>query len=79
MSEPTNLAQMWLQYMDKIIPKDAHPIQIKESKRAFYAGAASMFELTTNMPEGPDELGMKHLSNLQNELIEYGRKIGTSE
>lgn len=38
----TTLAEMWESYNLAVLPDDAGPVQRKECRRAFYAGAGSM-------------------------------------
>ena len=33
------LQEGWKKFKDKVIPKDASPVQVRDMKRAFYAGA----------------------------------------
>lgn len=35
----TSLAVAWASFRDRVIPKDAGPVQLQEMRRAFYAGA----------------------------------------
>ena len=37
------LEEGWNEYRQKVVPPKAGPVQVKETKRAFYAGAAAMF------------------------------------
>ena len=34
-----SINELWISYMDEVLPKDAPAVQIQESKRAFVAGA----------------------------------------
>jgi hypothetical protein len=45
------IRQIWEQYEKEALPADAGPIQRKESKRVFYAGAATMFNLLMQVEE----------------------------
>jgi hypothetical protein len=36
------IAEQWNEYLTRIMPKDAPAIQVRETKRAFYAGAHSL-------------------------------------
>lgn len=45
----------WEDYSSGVLPEDAPPLQFKECKRAFYAGAAALFgALTGNLSPGGD-------------------------
>lgn len=36
------IAKDWNEYVRQVLPRDASPIQVKETGRAFYAGAQSL-------------------------------------
>ena len=44
MSRRTLIADAWIDYMHKVLPGNASKVQISETRRAFYAGALSLFE-----------------------------------
>ncbi len=39
----------WLEYVEKVIPPDAPAIQFKECRKAFYAGAGTLFSSIMNV------------------------------
>lgn len=41
----------WMQYEALVIPKDAGSIQRQETRRAFYAGAQALLEMTNSLGE----------------------------
>lgn len=43
--------ELWVSYMDQVIPKDAPTIQIQEGKRAFVAGAKAVLGIVTAIGE----------------------------
>lgn len=45
----------WLQYAEHVLPTGAPPVQVQESRRAFYAGAAHLFAAVTEAV-GPDSV-----------------------
>lgn len=49
------LQEQWISYSSAVIPKDASATQIRETKRAFYAGVNALFYLQTTMPDGISE------------------------
>lgn len=64
----------WHDYAEKIIPANAPKIQMQESKRAFYAGAASMLDAIMSglsMGDEPTDADLQHMSNLQGELDRF--------
>ena len=42
-------------YIDVVVPKEAHTVQILETRRAFMAGASSMFDLMSEVSDRFDE------------------------
>lgn len=38
----------WTSYREAVVPKDAPPIQLQESKRAFFGGAWALYALLMN-------------------------------
>lgn len=71
----------WLRYRDKVIPKDASPTQIQETKRGFYAGIHAMFGmLTRDVIEHDDENeSVEEIEALYQEILRYRANIGITE
>lgn len=44
----TRIAESWLSFKAAVIPDDASPVQVTECRRAFYAGAISLFYALNN-------------------------------
>lgn len=63
----------WRDYMTKVIPPEASADQLEESRRCFYAGAATIFDAMTAM--GDDSVteaeGVARLESITAELGEY--------
>jgi hypothetical protein len=61
----------WLQYAERVLPKNAPKIQIQESRRVWYASAAHMLEAISTAV-GPDSVsedeGIAILAGVQDEL-----------
>jgi hypothetical protein len=71
------LKSKWLIFENQAIPKNTPAIQKKEMRRAYYARAAAMFDLFTDMPEGiSEEDGAVVISALQQECIDFLSRIG---
>ena len=69
------LEQEWLSYRAKVIPAGAGEVQVEESRRAFYAGAASLYGVVMNMLDPvleTTENDVQRMEDLQNELLEFG-------
>jgi hypothetical protein len=43
------IAQMWLAYLDDVVPKGAPQVQLQETKRAFYAGVKAALGILTEI------------------------------
>jgi hypothetical protein len=49
------IADLWQSYLDDVMPKTAGPVQIQETRRAFYAGAGAVLaNIVSNLTEGPE-------------------------
>lgn len=55
----------WLSYRCIVLPKDAHAIQVRETKKAFYAGAKAMADRMLDITEQAD------IDDLVGELDNY--------
>lgn len=61
-----------------LLPKDAGEVQIRETRQAFFGGAAILFEAMMRMldpGEEPTEADMQRMSDIQKELHEFGQKL----
>jgi hypothetical protein len=66
------LFSQWLSYEGAVVPANAPNIQREECRRAFYAGAASMFGLTLQATVPQDEdVCERNLQALQDELDKF--------
>lgn len=63
-----SVAEMWTGYFRQVVPPDAGSVQIEESRRAFYAGAAFMYDAATR--------GIGDPSVSEDEADDYLEKIG---
>ena len=63
MSGLNTLPEMYDDYYSKVVPKDASPIQRRETKMAFYAGAlaaVTQFE-RCGEPDISEEIAFRHM------------------
>lgn len=69
-AERQRVLEMWNDYRAKVMPKDAHEIQVSECRRSFFAGAISTYNLCTGRDGSwkSEQEGMLILEDLQNEL-----------
>lgn len=76
----------WDSYV-KLLPPACSPVQIKETRQAFYGGAAILFEALMRMldpGQEPTDADMQRMSDIQKELHDFGqaldrRYLGPSE
>ena len=69
----------WKSYR-KLIPADAPEVQLRETRQAFYAGAAVLFEamlLVLEPGEEPTDADMRRMDGIAQELREFGRSLDT--
>jgi len=75
------MAREWAVFAHKILdPMNAGEIQRTEMRRAFYAGAFSMFDIMTRMA-GPDEeddsVGAARIEEVHQELLRFAKALQT--
>jgi len=76
---PVTVAQAWDDYHEIVIPQNAGPLQVRECKRAFYAGAESlMVTISHGLSEALEvrQEDVEHLVALQAELMAFARDVG---
>jgi hypothetical protein len=65
---------LWEEYRGLVIPADAPPVQVRESRKAFYSGAATIFgALTGGVSPGLEvqDSDMQMMDDLAAELKEF--------
>jgi hypothetical protein len=75
-----SIAGWWATYAERVIPAGAPSVQMQESKRAFYAGAAAMLDaITRGLSEGDDATDddLAHVGRLHSELVQFGLDVKT--
>jgi hypothetical protein len=73
------LGDEWREYLTRIMPKDAPEVQRVETRRAYYAGASSMFFLMTgglDADHEPTDLDVAYVESLHQELQQFARDLG---
>jgi hypothetical protein len=68
----------WNSYRTEVVPPDAPEVQVRESRRAFYAGATWLFAtLSVDLSPGaePTEADIAVLSEIDKELHEFENAI----
>jgi hypothetical protein len=69
----------WQSYR-ALLPPNAPEVQIRETRQAFYGGAAILFEAmmrTLDPGEEPTDRDMHRMAGIQEELAEFGRSLDT--
>ena len=74
------IQRLWETYQEMVLPKDASPTQVTETRQAFFAGASSLFTMMTGQSffsESEDPTGMDEakMYQLQMEINEFGRRL----
>ena len=72
------IAVEWETYRRGVIPQNAPAIQIQESRRAFYAGAASLLNSIMNMLDPgtePTERDLLRMDALHAELVKFNDDV----
>ena len=68
------IGEAWASYREQVVPREAHAVQIEETKRAFYAGAAAMFGAMLEAVKPEEEEACEgRLEALDRELSDYLR------
>jgi len=68
----------WLTYQAEVIPQNASAIQIKESRRAFYAGAQALLGLQMTFSQGdaePTEQDLAMMDAIAGELKQFNEDV----
>lgn len=63
----------WESYAKDVIPPNCHPIQLRETKRAFYAGAVAFMHIIINADL---EAEVNPFNTLQDELLAFRDSVG---
>ena len=83
MTDPANkgkgrIETLWEGYRTKAVPPTVGPIQIRESRQAFFAGAiAGFYSIFANLGEGddPTDEEMAFIAAIDDELHEFGEQF----
>ena len=65
----------WESFRKAVIPKDASEIQLREMKKAFYAGCATMMTIGIVVGEVSEENGIEILDTAYKEIHDFADKI----
>jgi hypothetical protein len=70
----------WNNYVARVMPRNAPPVQTQETRRAFYAGASSLLAIILiGLDAGPDDEptpgDMNMMNEIQQELREFSQDV----
>lgn len=66
------VAAIWASFAERVLPMRAGSVQKRETKRSFYAGAAAMLEIVSNLSaELSEEDACRELAAVEAELLDF--------
>lgn len=74
MSQQKVIGQLWADYLTKCVPDAAGEAQINDTKAAFFAGASTVFDVLTNMPDDED-VCMRLFDDIHKEFVEFAAEL----
>lgn len=78
MSKPKFIESGWDSYRQIVVPADASEAQVRDTRRAFFGGAAILFQ-TIMLAMGPgteeSEADLRFMESIQAEVDEFGLEI----
>ena len=81
MNEKKYIEAAWNSYHQTVVPAHAPAVQFKETRQAFYAGAAILFETLLLVMDSGDEVtgaDLKTMAALQTEIDEFKLELDLS-
>lgn len=72
------LQEQWQSFDQAIIPKNAPPIQRQEMRRAFYAGAFAMLNISKQLGDEDIDMdaGVAVLEGVEQEIQQFFSRVG---
>lgn len=70
---------VWQEYYKMVVPKNANPIQVQETRRAFYAGMYSMLQMSRALTVLDDDDAVEELGNLNEELEQFSVDVANGK
>lgn len=70
------ILEEWNTYREMVIPPNAPEIQLKEMRRAFFAGASMCFTLMVNKSDDQDA-GLQLLTDIDEEFRSFAERTKT--
>jgi hypothetical protein len=80
-THPTTIAAQWRSYRNEVMPANAGPTQLQETRRAFYAAAHSVLQVMLHVvaAEEDDEVGVQILQAMHDECQAFSQSIARGE
>ena len=78
MADLKSLKEYWANYLETVVPKDASTVQVQETKRAFYSGAAALMNTVMEIGDNDaiDEMaGADIMEDRLQELHEFHEDV----
>lgn len=71
------LDAQWKQYLEMVVPTNAHESQVIETRRAFHAGATAMLRILRRVgePDISEGEGMKWLVDIAHEIADFAEAV----
>ena len=72
------IQEEWLSYRERVLPKNATPVQIQECRRAFYAGARAFFHCcirTLGSGDDVTDADLQMLKDADGELEDFAKRV----
>jgi hypothetical protein len=63
------LAAEWAQYREQVVAPDAGPVQVTETRMAFYAGAAVMYAAVLEATALPEDEAVEALEVIHGDVV----------
>lgn len=73
------IAKEWAAFERMVLPPNAPPIQRKEMRRAFYAGAQALLKLQYQMDNVSEDAAMGLMSGWRDELVLFAKQVQRGE
>jgi hypothetical protein len=80
MAERRTISSMWGNYQRNVLPPEAGPEQLIETRRAFYAGAHAFFLLISgglDNDANPTPADVAYVESLRQEVGDFVQQVGS--
>lgn len=69
------ISRHWQSFQDRVVPKDAPPVQVREMRRAFYAGAMAAITEMAYAGTLDEAAAVKHLEQIKIEALKFADEV----